>query len=173
MTDIIIIAAISVNGVIGKKNDIPWRIHEDFKRFKQLTMGFPCIMGDSTYKSLPDNSRPLPGRENIIVTLDRNYHPEGTVVFHTIEDSIEYVKSQGVDKAFITGGGTIYKLALPFVHIMELTYIDKYVFGDVLFPEYNIQDWNQISCIENNGIDRISGELVKFKYITLHRKYAK
>ena len=112
MTEIIVIVAVAQNGVIGKDNDIPWRIKEDFQHFKDATLGFPCIMGDKTYESLPEGARPLPGRENIVLTFDKNYKPEGTTIFHDFYEAIEYVRSKGIEKAFITGGATIYKLGM-------------------------------------------------------------
>ena len=97
MTKIVVIVAIAQNGVIGRKKDIPWRLSQDFQRFKKLTMGSPCIMGDVTYESLPETSRPLPGRENIILTFDHDYHPEGTRVFYSFDDAIGYVKKKDIE----------------------------------------------------------------------------
>lgn len=170
MTDIIIIAAVAQNGVIGRKNDIPWRISEDFKRFKSLTLGCPCIMGDSTYKSLPDNSRPLPGRENIVLSLDYNYKQPEATVFYNFNHAIEYVKNSKVDKVFITGGATIYKLGLAIANYMELTRIHKEFDGDVLFPEYDDTKWELINTSTNESIDRISNLPITFSYETLRRR---
>ena len=91
MTQIVVIVAIAQNGVIGRKNDIPWRLSEDFIRFKNLTMGFPCLMGDVTYESLPESSRPLPGRENVILTFNQDYHPEGTTVFYDFDEAVDHI----------------------------------------------------------------------------------
>ena len=80
MTEIIVIVAVAQNGIIGRNNDIPWRIKEDFQHFKDATLGFPCIMGDKTYDSLP--VKPLPGRENVVCTFDKNYPPQSTTIFY-------------------------------------------------------------------------------------------
>jgi dihydrofolate reductase len=170
MTDIIIIAAVAQNGVIGRKNDIPWRISEDFKRFKNLTLGFPCIMGDLTYMSLPDSSRPLPGRENIVLTLDHYYQPPGVTVFHDISEAISYVRNKDVKKAFITGGATIYRLGLAVADYMELTRIHKEFDGDTFFPEYDDTKWEVMSTSTHEGIDRISKLPIVFSYETLRRR---
>lgn len=169
MTQIIIISAIAQNGVIGSKNDIPWRISEDFKRFKQLTMGHPCIMGDSTYKSLPEKSRPLPGRENIVLTLDPEYHPEGATVFHDFDEAIAYVRGKDEKKAYITGGATIYKLGLKVADVLELTRIHRDVDGDVRFPDWNPDEWELVTSENHESTDLISGAPISFTYETYRR----
>jgi dihydrofolate reductase len=170
MTDIIIIAAVAKNGVIGRKNDIPWRISEDFQRFRRITMGFPCIMGDSTYQSLPDKSRPLPGRENIVLTLDRDYKPPGVTVFNDFKDAIFYVRGKGVEAAFITGGATIYRLGLEVADYMELTFLNKEFDGDVFFPEYDDTKWELMRTSTMEVMDQISLQPVIISYKTFRRK---
>ena len=98
MTEIIVIVAIAQNNAIGKDNDIPWHIKEDFEHFKEATMGYPCIMGDKTYESLPDFAKPLPGRENIVLTFDKEYKPEGTTIFYDFNEAIDYVKKNNEEK---------------------------------------------------------------------------
>lgn len=168
MTDIIIIAAVANNGVIGKKNDIPWRISEDFKRFKSLTLGYPCIMGDSTYESLP--SRPLPGRENIVLTLNKEYNPPGVTLFHDFNKAVDYVNNKPIQKAFIIGGATIYRLGIAVADYMFLTRIHNDFDGDVRFPDYNKEEWETTEVENNEVMDRISNSLVSISYETLRRR---
>ena len=163
MTEIIVIAAIAKNNVIGRDGDIPWRIKEDFQHFKDLTMGHPCIMGDKTYDSLPDNSKPLPGRENIVLTFDKNYHPEGAKIFYSFGDALEYCKDK--EKAFITGGASIYKLGLKVADTLELTRIHKDFEGDTYFPEINFDEWELIK--KEDKLDEKHGE---FSFLTYVRK---
>lgn len=137
MTEIIIIVAVAENNVIGKDGKIPWHIKEDFQHFKKLTMGCPCIMGDKTYESLP--IKPLPGRENIVLTFDKNYHPEGVIIKYSFEDALEYCKNN--EKIFIIGGASIYKQGLKFANRMELTRIHKNYEGDTYFPEFDENEW--------------------------------
>lgn len=170
MTEIIVIVAVAQNNVIGKDGDIPWRISEDFQHFKEQTIGHPCIMGDKTYESLPDNAKPLPGRENIVLTFDKNYHPKGTTIFHDFNEAIEYVNKKGVEKAFITGGATIYKLGLRVADIFELTRIHKDYDGDTLFPEVNFDDWELIKREDKESKESNTGEPVKFSFLTYKRK---
>jgi dihydrofolate reductase len=169
MTEIIIIAAVARNGVIGSKNAIPWRISEDAKRFKRLTLGYPCIMGDSTYDSLPDAWRPLPGRENVVLSLDPNYDRPGITLFRRFESAIDYVRGQGVAKAFITGGATIYRLALPLADTLELTHIDRDYPGDVLFPPVDYSHWERVHEERRESLDSISGATVAYSFSTYRR----
>jgi dihydrofolate reductase len=168
MTEIIIIAAVAQNGIIGAKNDIPWRISEDFKRFKQLTLGHPCIMGDSTYESLP--ARPLPGRENVVLTLNCEYRPPGVTLFHDFDEAIKYVCEKAEQKAFITGGATIYRLAMSIADTLELTRVHREFDGDVRFPDYDPQQWERVFEETHEALDRVSNDMVCFTYETYQRR---
>jgi dihydrofolate reductase len=170
MTEIIVIVAVAQNGAIGKDGDIPWRIKEDFQHFKDKTMGHPCIMGDKTYLSLPENARPLPGRENIVLTWDKNFKPQGTTVFYDFNEAISYVKNKGEKKAFITGGATIYKLGLKVADTFELTRIYRDYDADVFFPEINFNEWELSNREDRESMDKNSGETVKFSFLTYVRK---
>ncbi|MEX2436770.1 MAG: dihydrofolate reductase [Candidatus Paceibacterota bacterium] len=134
---IIIVVAIGSNRVIGKGNNLLWRIPDDMKRFRDLTMGYPIIMGRKTYESLPEKYRPLPGRENIIITRDQEYKAPGAKVTNSIKEGIEYAKSLGKEKVFIGGGAEIYKQALPFTDLLYLTLIEESKDGDAYFPDYS------------------------------------
>ncbi|MBT4088256.1 MAG: dihydrofolate reductase [Deltaproteobacteria bacterium] len=170
MTKIAVIVAVAQNGVIGRKNDIPWRLSEDFQHFKELTLGCPCIMGDITYESLPEKSRPLPGRENIVLTFDKTYHPDGTTIFYDFEDAIDYVRKTEIEIAYITGGSTVYKLGMEVADIFELTRIHKDIEGDIVYPDINWDEWELVKQEDHQGTDKISGETLDFSYLTYHRK---
>ena len=142
MAEIIVIAAVADNNVIGKDGDIPWRISEDFQHFKELTMGHPCIMGDVTFESLPKDSRPLPGRENIVLTFNKDYKPPGATVMFSWEDALEHVKDK--EKAFICGGATIYRLGLKVADTLELTRVHMEPEGDTEFPPINWKEWKLV-----------------------------
>lgn len=141
MAEIIVIAAIAENNIIGKDGDIPWRITEDFQHFKDLTMGHPVIMGDITYKSLP--VKPLSGRENIVLTFDKEYKPEGAKIFYSFDDALNYVKD--MPKAYIGGGATIYKLGLEVADTLELTRVHQSPKGDTYFPDIDFSQWKMIN----------------------------
>lgn len=131
------IAAIGKNRELGTKNQLSWRISDDFKRVKELTMGHPLIMGRKTYESI---GRPLPGRTNIVITRDQDYTAEGCVVVTSIESAIEEARKVEDKEIFIFGGAEIYKLALPFTDHLYLTLIDdEDPSADTHFPDYSAE----------------------------------
>ena len=121
---------------IGRDNALIWHIPADLKRFKRLTMGHPVIMGRKTYESIPEKYRPLPGRQNIVITRQKDYRDEGIIVTHSIEDALEEAQKLDQDEIFIIGGQQIYKLGLSFAEKLHLTIIDTDKTGDTFFPEY-------------------------------------
>lgn len=137
-----IVAAIARNGVIGSENALPWRLPEDMRHFRALTTGHAVIMGRKTWESLPPNFRPLPGRQNIVITRDRNYAATGATIAHSIEQAIAVVDRP---EAFVIGGAEIYALALPHTDRLELTEIEADFEGDARFPDYNRCDWQEAS----------------------------
>jgi len=122
------------NRVIGRDNgEIPWNIPGEQKRFKEITMGHPIIMGRKTHESI---GRPLPGRTNIVITRGSDNFP-GCVMATSIEDAIDKAKqSEGSDKIFNIGGGAIYELGLPYTDVLHITIVHGHFDGDVFFPEY-------------------------------------
>jgi dihydrofolate reductase len=145
--EIIVIAAVAENNVIGSNGDIPWRIKEDFLRFKDLTVGYPCIMGRKTYLSLP--RRPLPGRENIVISSEEDYKAEGAVVVRSFNDAIECCRGKG--KAFICGGAAIYRLGLKVADTFELTKVHKSYEGDTFFPDVDFSEWTLLNEDKREG----------------------
>ncbi|MBI2334748.1 dihydrofolate reductase [Candidatus Daviesbacteria bacterium] len=127
----IIVAVAGKKRVIGKKGALPWYIPQELKRFKEVTMGHPIIMGRKTHESI---GRALPGRTNIVITHEPNYKALGCIVVHSLEEAFQQTKN---DEVFIIGGGQIYAEALPLADKLYLTYIDKEVEGDVFFPDYS------------------------------------
>ncbi|MFC1659999.1 dihydrofolate reductase [Gemmatimonadota bacterium] len=170
MPEIVMIACAAKNSVIGNGPDIPWSIKEEFRHFTELTMGSPCIMGDVTYETLPPKFKPLPGRENIVLTLDPDYDPEGVTLFRDFDEAIGYVGGLEVDRAFICGGASIYRLAIDIADILELTRLDRDYEGDSTFPEVDPDSWSLDVTEEASGVDRRSGDTVTFQYQTWRRK---
>ena len=125
------------NHVIGKENKLLWRIPDDLKRFKALTLGHPVIMGRKTFESIVAVlGKALPGRTNIVVTRDPEWSFEGVVVCHTLEEALEKAKEIDNQEIFIGGGAQIYEQALHHVDRLYLTLIDDEKEGDTFFPEY-------------------------------------
>lgn len=130
--EIIIIAAMAANRVIGdsNKNNIPWHVPSEQERFKKETMGYPLIMGRKTYESI---SRPLPGRTMVIVTRNREYQAENCQVAHTPSCAIDHCRNN--KKVFIIGGETIYRQTLELCSHIILTTLNRPAQGDIFFPE--------------------------------------
>ena len=123
------IAAMSLNRVIGKGLEIPWHIPEDFKWFKETTMGQVLVMGRRTFDSI---GRALPGRETMVLTRGNFIHPEVTVI-HSLDEVAPLLEGR---TAFVAGGAQIYEQALPFCSDLFLTIVQREVEGDVFFPAF-------------------------------------
>jgi dihydrofolate reductase len=129
------IVVVGKNREIGCNNQLLWDIPLDMARFKKLTTGHTVIMGDRTFESI---GSPLPGRNNIVISLDQDYKAPGCTVVHSIEDSIECAKkSETNGESFIIGGGTIYKLFMPLIEKLYVTEVDDAPKADVYFPDYS------------------------------------
>lgn len=135
-----IIVAMDRNRVIGKNDTLPWHIASDLQNFKKITMGKPIVMGRKTHESI---GRPLPGRENIILTRDQNYHAEGCTVLQSMDEIFEYCKD--VDEIMITGGSEIYQHTLDQASRLYLTEVHTEIDGDTFFPEFDRTEWKEIS----------------------------
>ena len=170
MPELVIIACAAKNDVIGRGPDIPWSIKEDFRHFSGLTMGSPCIMGDVTYESLPPKFRPLPGRENIVLSLNPEYEPEEATLFRDFHQALDYVRGLPSPRAFICGGATIYRLAMAMADTLEITRLDRSYPGDATFPSIDPGTWELTRSTPASGLDRISGEQVTFTYQTWKRR---
>lgn len=127
-----IIVAMTKERVIGYQNKIPWHLSEDLKHFKKITMGHPIIMGRKTFESI---GHPLPGRENIVITRNKNYKAKGVTVVHSLQEAIKDKN----EECFIIGGAKIYELALPKANKIYLTLIHNKITGDAYFPHFNLE----------------------------------
>ncbi|MEJ1239564.1 dihydrofolate reductase [Chryseolinea sp. T2] len=137
-----LIAARSRNGVIGRNNDLPWKLPDDMKYFMTTTRGHVAIMGRKNYDSLPDNYKPLPNRTNVVVTRQRAFHAPGCIVVHDMEHALEVARKNGETEAFVIGGAEIYALALAKADRLYLTEIDAEIQGDTYFPAFKNEDWH-------------------------------
>lgn len=135
-----IIVAKSRNYVIGKDNQLIWRLSADLKRFKALTTGHTIIMGRKTFDSI---GKPLPNRTSVIITRQKEYKQEGCIVVHSFQEALDFVKDQ--DKAFVIGGGTIYKEAINKADELYLTLVHREFDGDTFFPEIKKKEWESVA----------------------------
>ena len=163
---ITLIAAISENNVIGKNGKIPWNIPEDLGRFKKLTLEHPIIMGRKTYESLPEKSRPLPKRKNIV--MSNSLSPtEGIYVAKNLEEALKLAENKD---AYVIGGEEIYRLFLPVADKLEITRVHKKYEGDSFFPqEIEWSEWGLLN--EKNGTSK--NEKVSYSFLTYSRLFNK
>lgn len=133
-----LIVAQSTNRVIGKDNQLPWRLPADLKRFKRLTMGHYMLMGRKTFESI---GKPLPGRTSVVISRNPNYLKPGIIVVNTIEAALSVPRQAGAEAAFIIGGAEVFNATLPLAHRLYLTQVHEEVEGDVFFPEISPQEW--------------------------------
>lgn len=127
--DVVIIAAVARNGVIGRDNGLPWRLKADLRRFRAVTLGHPLLMGRRTWESL---GRPLPGRRNMVVSRDPGFRAEGAEVFASVDAAL--AAAGGNEKVFVIGGAEIYRQLMPRADRLMLTEVWADVDGDAHFP---------------------------------------
>ena len=136
----------SLNGVIGRDGDQPWRLKSDLAIFKACTLGKPVIMGRKTWDSLP--RKPLPGRMNIVLSQDGSFEPQQAVVCESFLEALQMAKEQaaddGVDEVCVIGGRAIFELALPRAKRLYLTEVQAEVEGDVSFPAFDETAWIEV-----------------------------
>lgn len=149
-----IIVAVAQNGAIGKDNKLLWHLSEDLKYFKQTTLGSPIIMGRKTWESLP--FKPLPKRENIVISKNKDFKPEGATLVHSTDEAVEYCNK--LEKCFIIGGETIYKALMPYCDKLYITKVHKSFEADTFFPEIDPKIWeleseSQIQKDEPSGLE--------------------
>jgi dihydrofolate reductase len=141
-----IIVAMDRNRGIGKNNDLMWHLPADMKFFKETTSGQIVIMGRKNYESIPTRFRPLPNRENVVLTRNIDFKADGCKVFHSLEDCLAYYNGENDRTIFIIGGGEIYRQALEIgcVDEMYITHVDNSYGADTFFKEFDEEKW-QIS----------------------------
>ena len=136
-----IIAAVAANRIIGKDNDLVWRLPADLRHFKNITSGHYIIMGRKSFESI---GKPLPNRTSIIITRNPDYKQEGALVANSLEAALEKAENDKQDKVFILGGGQIYRNALSISDYMYITELHESFEGDTLFPEIDQAIWREV-----------------------------
>ncbi len=139
-----LVAAMAKNRVIGKDNKMPWHLPADLKHFKGITMSKPIVMGRKTFESI---GRPLPGRDNVIISRNKDYAVDGCIVIHSIEDALKLLTDY--EEIMIIGGGFLYSQIIEQADKLYLTFIDLDIDGDTQFPEFehlNLAEINRVKC---------------------------
>jgi dihydrofolate reductase len=133
-----LVVAMARNRVIGHQNALPWRLSEDLKRFKAMTLGKPILMGRRTFESI---GKPLPGRRNLVLTRDAGWRADGVEAVRSVGEALTLI--QGSPELAVIGGADIYRLTLPYAHRIYLTQVEADVAGDTLFPELDATQWRE------------------------------
>jgi dihydrofolate reductase len=161
---VVIVAGIGAKTrAIGNKNQLLFHVPDDLKRFKELSMGHPIILGRKTFESIVSMiGKPLPGRTNIVVTRDESYKHEGAKVAHSLEKAFDVATSEYPREIHIGGGAEMYKQALPYVDKLFLTLFDNETEGDSTFPEYK-DDFIEITRHEPREYNGLKYEWIDFE----------
>ncbi len=162
---LVLIAAVALNGVIGKNNDMPWSVPSDLKYFKRLTVGKPLIMGRRTFQAI---GRSLPGRPNLVVSSDRTFAADGIETFPDLDAARARARDLAADlgagEIMIGGGGQIYAQAIAQADRLEITEIQASPEGDTLFPEIDDRLWRCVSKSEPAQGPRDSASIIHLSY---------
>jgi len=149
------------NGVIGHNNTLPWHLPEDLAHFKQTTLGQPVVMGRKTWESLPPKFRPLPGRTNIVVTRQTDWHAEGALVAHSIEEALHHCAADA--QVWVIGGAEVYAQAMPLANRAVVTEIDADFEGDAFAPTFDTS-WH-----ETERTSHLAANGLAYSFVTLTR----
>ncbi|MDR2014264.1 MAG: dihydrofolate reductase [Azoarcus sp.] len=139
-SEIILIAAVARNGIIGRDNALPWRLKADLAHFRAVTMGHPVLMGRKTWESL---AKPLPGRRNLVLTRQPDYRVQGAEVFASVDEALDALKEAG--RVFVIGGAEIYRVLLQKADILLLSEVAADVAGDARFPDFDRARFREVS----------------------------
>ncbi len=160
-----LVAAVARGGVIGRDNAIPWRLPEDMARFRAITTGHPVVMGRRTWDSLSEHYRPLPGRRNIVVTRNRDWHADCAERAGSLDDALRLLA--GAPQVFVIGGAELYAAALPFADEILMTEVELDVEGDTVFPAFDREGFEEVSRERH-----MSATGTQFSFVTYSRRRA-
>ncbi len=160
-TRVSLIAAVAANGIIGHHNAMPWRLPEDLKHFKALTLGHPVIMGRKTYESL---GRPLPGRRNIVISRQRCFDSDTCVTARSLDDALQGCQMDS-NEVFVIGGAQIYAEALPVAERLYLTEIHRDYPGDTHFPAVDWSSWRETRRQQHQNSEGLEYDFVTYERI--------
>lgn len=162
-----LIVAMDKDRGIGKNNDLMWHLPDDMNFFKETTRGQIVLMGRKNYESIPEKFRPLPGRENIVITRNKDYNAPDCHVVQSIDQALSLYNSDESRTFFVIGGGEIYRLALEegIVEEMYITHVDHSYGADTFFPQVDENDWEISTVSEHKADDRHEAPFTIKKYL--------
>lgn len=158
-----LIVAMTKDRVIGRNNQLPWHLSADLKRFKRLTMGHPIIMGRKTFDSI---GKPLPGRENVVVTRDQGMKIEGVRLAHSLEEALAPYKNKE-EECFVIGGAALFAQAFPKASKIYLTWIETPVQGDVFFPPFDLN--KEFKTVDQSPLQFDQQQGLRYSFVTAER----
>lgn len=157
--ELVVIAAVAENGVIGADDGMPWHYPADLAQFKETTMGHPVIMGRTTFESISAQlDGPLPGRTNIVLSGSDPAVPEGVVVVESVDAAVEAAAETGAETAYVAGGGTVYEQFLPLADRMVLTEVPERPEGETYFPDWDREAWVEVEREETGELAFVTYE---------------
>jgi dihydrofolate reductase len=165
VSEIVLVAAVAANGVIGRGNQLVFRHPADARHFRDTTMGAPVIMGRKTWESLPARFRPLPGRRNLVVTRQPGYAAEGAETAASLDAALAL--AQGARRVFVIGGGELYAQVLPRAAELVLTEVQAELDGDVRFPAIDPTQWIEVRRAQP-ALE--PSPTPAFSFVTYHRR---
>lgn len=170
LPELVLIAAVARNGIIGADNDMPWKLSSDLKHFKRLTLGKPVVMGRKTFLSF--GGKPLPGRPHVVISRDPDYAPDEVETATSLKEALdragELAAGLAVSEVFCIGGGQIYAQAIEQADRLEITEVDAQPGGDTRFPEIRPEIWQETGRIPGERSEKDSAD---FAFVTYRRKF--
>jgi dihydrofolate reductase len=146
-----LVVAAATNNAIGKAGQLPWKLPNDMKYFKNITWGMPVIMGRKTFEAL---GGPLPGRKNIVITHQHHWEPTGAVVVNTLHDALFLAREADAKEVMVIGGGEIYRMAFEKAKRIYLTRVNAEPEGDTFFPELDPKEWKLVNRKDHEADDK-------------------
>lgn len=161
-----LIVAMDRDRGIGRNNDLMWHLPADMKFFRETTTGHIVVMGRKNYESIPERFRPLPNRENVVLSRSEQYEADGCLLFTSLEACLDHYSTETDRTVFIIGGGQIYREALNSGHIAEMyiTHVDASFGADTFFPEFNTEEWSVEEVIKHPADEKHEAGFVIRKY---------
>lgn len=161
-----LIVAMDTDRGIGKNNDLMWHLPSDMRFFKETTSGHVVVMGRKNYESIPEKYRPLPNRENVVLTRNESYVADDCNIFHSLEECLNYYKSEEERTIFIIGGGEIYRQALEMnaVDEMYISHVNHSYGADTFFPDFDLKNWSVETIVEQPKDDRHKASFSVIRY---------
>lgn len=162
-----LIVAMDAQRGIGKNNDLMWHLPKDMQFFKDTTQGQIVVMGRKNYDSIPEKYRPLPNRQNVVLTRNEDFQAPNCMVFHSLQACLEHFKNEQERTVFIIGGGEIYRMALEagIVNEMYITHVHQTYDAETFFPEFKEEEWNRQVLFECEKDERHEAAFTVNKYI--------